>query len=125
MVGLRTGFLLFNTPFSFSQHFSQKTLAICFESAKVGIWSEFQTVLVTVVKNILQENAAPMLVQNGVGHVSLGDVLMITPDLLMAKVVDIENTETDDAIYTLVPPLNNPQDGKTKHFIILMLNVRT
>ena len=53
-----------------------------------------------------------MLVHNSVGHVSLGDVLMITPDLLLAKVMDDENSDTDDAIFTLVPPLNNPQDGK-------------
>ena len=53
-----------------------------------------------------------MLVHNGVGHVTLGDVLMITSDLLMAKVMDSLNSETDDAIYTLVPPLNNPQEGK-------------
>ena len=33
MVGLRTGILLFNTPYSFSLYFSSKTLAICFESA--------------------------------------------------------------------------------------------
>ena len=53
-----------------------------------------------------------MLVHNSVGHVSLGDVLMITPDLLLAKVMDDENSDTDDAIFTLVPPLNNPRDGK-------------
>lgn len=60
----------------------------------------------------MQENPAPLLVHNSVGHVTLGEVLMITPDLLMARVMDTENTETDDAIFTLVPPLNNPQDGK-------------
>ena len=60
----------------------------------------------------MQENPAPMLVRNGVGHVTLGDILMITSDLLMAKVMDTVNSETDDAIFTLVPPLNNPQEGK-------------
>ena len=41
MVGLRTGFLLFNTPFSFSLNFSSKTLAICFERAKAGVYSNY------------------------------------------------------------------------------------
>ena len=46
MVGLRTGFLQFNTPFSFSLHISSKTLSICFESTKAGVKSYFLTVLV-------------------------------------------------------------------------------
>ena len=45
MVGLRTGFLLFNTPFSFSLHFLSKTQAICIEGAKAGLKSDFLTVL--------------------------------------------------------------------------------
>ena len=41
MVGLGTGFLLFNSPVSFSLHFSSKALAICFESAKAGYSQTF------------------------------------------------------------------------------------
>ena len=49
MVGLRTGFLLFNTPFSFSLHFSSNILGIYFESAKAVIKSDFLTVLVCLL----------------------------------------------------------------------------
>ena len=55
MVGLTTSFLLFNTLFSFSLHYSSKTLAIYFESAKTGVESDFLTVLVQSISGRLPE----------------------------------------------------------------------
>lgn len=48
---------------------------------------------------------------NRVGHVVLGDMLQISPDLLMAKVIDSTGSHREEVVYTLVPPLNNPQAG--------------
>jgi len=55
----------------------------------------------------------PMLVNNNVGHVEAGAMLQLTSDLLMAKVMDFDNTPTNDIIYTLLPTVNNPKEGKS------------
>ena len=64
------------------------------------------------VLHVLQEDMAPIILHNKVGHVKLGEMLQISNDLLLAKIVDEEKAETEEVIYTLVPPLNNPQEGK-------------
>lgn len=48
---------------------------------------------------------------NKVGHVVIGDMLKISPELLLAKVVEEETVREEEVVYTLVPPLNNPQEG--------------
>ena len=53
--------------------------------------------------------------RNKVGHVTLGEMLKISADLLLAtRVTEGENGPTEEVVYTLNPPLNNPQDGESK-----------
>ncbi|KAH3869870.1 hypothetical protein DPMN_033043, partial [Dreissena polymorpha] len=55
-------------------------------------------------------SASPVLMRNNVGHVSLGSMLKLSPDLLQAKCVD--GSQTEEVVYTLNPSLNNPQEGE-------------
>jgi len=59
-----------------------------------------------------------VIMHNRVGHVILGDMLQISPELLLAKVMDMSGSRTEEVVYTLVPPLNNPQDGKELLFYL-------
>lgn len=45
------------------------------------------------------------------GHVIKGQMLQLTSELLSAKVMDINNAPSDDIIFTLSPPVNNPKEG--------------
>jgi hypothetical protein len=47
------------------------------------------------------------MVHNEIGHVFAMDMLQITPSILMAKSM----SKGKDIIYTLVPTVNNPQQG--------------
>lgn len=52
-----------------------------------------------------------MILQNNMGHVIKGKMLQLTSELLSAKVMDINNAPSDDIIFTLSPPVNNPKEG--------------
>ena len=58
-----------------------------------------------------QEDKLPMLVNNRMGHVTMNEMLQITPDMLLAKPMDGQRESSDDIVYTLVPPVNNPMEG--------------
>lgn len=52
-----------------------------------------------------------MILQNNMGHVIKGQMLQLTSELLSAKVMDTKNAPSDDIIFTLSPPVNNPKEG--------------
>lgn len=60
----------------------------------------------------LQEDVLPLIIQNNMGHVIKGELFQLTPDLLSAKVMDTNNAPSDDIVFTLSPPINNPKEGK-------------
>jgi len=49
--------------------------------------------------------------RNQVGHVTLGEKMQISNDLLLAKVMDGNQGHKEEVVYTLNPSLNNPQEG--------------
>ncbi|XP_052791092.1 extracellular matrix organizing protein FRAS1-like isoform X2 [Mya arenaria] len=57
-----------------------------------------------------KESIHPVLMHNRVGHVTLGEKLQISNDLLLATVLDEAHTE--EVVYTLTPTINNPQEGE-------------
>lgn len=59
----------------------------------------------------LQEDILPMILQNNMGHVIKGQMLQLTSELLSAKVMDTMNAPSNDIIFTLSPPVNNPKEG--------------
>lgn len=77
--------------------------------------TDFKNVIFKGDKNIdfigLQEDILPMILQNNMGHVIKGQMLQLTSELLSAKVMDTTNAPSDDIIFTLSPPVNNPKEG--------------
>lgn len=77
--------------------------------------TDFKNVIFKGDKNIdfigLQEDILPMILQNNMGHVIKGQMLQLTSELLSAKVMDTTNVPSDDIIFTLSPPVNNPKEG--------------
>ncbi|KAK3090989.1 hypothetical protein FSP39_016284, partial [Pinctada imbricata] len=59
-----------------------------------------------------KEDKLPIMMNNKMGHVRLNEMLQITSDLLQAKAMDGDRAPTEDIIYTLVPPVNNPIEGE-------------
>ncbi|XP_069123568.1 extracellular matrix organizing protein FRAS1-like [Argopecten irradians] len=60
----------------------------------------------------IKDNVIPVLVNNKLGRLTSGDMLQLTPDLLLAEVMDFDKTPTRDIIYTLMPTVNNPKQGE-------------
>lgn len=86
--------------------------------------TDFKNVIFKGDKNIdLQEDILPMILQNNMGHVIKGQMLQLTSELLSAKVMDTTNAPSDDIIFTLSPPVNNPKEGLLLFYWHIDVNV--